>query len=174
VNTGTAPIYLTGGNAMIKKSTDFWKILVIIGTIFLVLLVPFMTISAEAKPLMVTDSSFPDPATIWAIIEPRLVVLLLLTLFDFLFGVILALIAKTFQWDYLMHYLSTDILPILAWMAIVVVTQIPAEFIPSGALPVFEYGVYATVFLSIAASLVGQFQKIGVLSGDKKPDEPVE
>jgi hypothetical protein len=159
---------------MIKKSTDYWKILVIIGTIFFVLLIPFMTVSAEARFLVITDSSLPDPAAIWAVLEPRLVVLLILTLFDFLFGVILAVIAKTYQWDYLMHYLNTDILPILAWVAIVVIGQIPAEFIPSGALPVFEYGVYATVFLSISASLIGHFQKIGVLSGEKKPDEPVE
>jgi hypothetical protein len=159
---------------MIKKSTDFWKILVIIGAILLVLLVPVMTVSAEASPLVVTNASFPDPAAIWAVIERRLVVLLILTLFDFLFGVILSLIDKTFKWDYLMHYLNSDILPILAWVAIVVISQIPAEFIPSGALPLFEYGVYATVFLSIAASLVGHFQKIGVLSGDTKPDELVE
>ncbi len=159
---------------MIKKSTDFWKILVIIGAVFLVLLIPFITASAEARPLAIPDSSFPDPAVVWAVIEPRLVVLLILTIFDFIFGVILAVIAKTFQWDYLMHYLETDILPILAWVAIVMISQIPAEFIPSGALPLFEYGIYATVFLSIAASLVGHFQKIGVLSGEKKPDEPVE
>jgi len=159
---------------MIKQKADFWKILVIIGVTFLVLLVPVMTASAEARPLAVPDSSFPDPAAMWAVIEPRLIVLLILTLFDFLFGVILAVIAKTFQWDYLMHYLNTDILPILIWVAIVVISQIPAEFIPSGSLPLFEYGVYATVFLSIAASLVGHFQKIGVLSGEKKPDEPVE
>jgi|GEM_PF-3083705 len=159
---------------MIKQKADFWKILVIIGTIFLVFLIPFMTASAQARPLAVPDSSFPDPAVLWAVIEPRLVVLLILTIFDFLFGVILAVIAKTFQWDYLMHYLETDILPILAWIAIVVISQIPAEFIPSGALPLFEYGVYATVFLSNVASLVGHFQKIGVLSGEKKPDEPVE
>ncbi len=159
---------------MIKTTADLWKLLVIIGAVFLVLLIPFMTASAEARPLAVPDSSFPDPAAVWAVIEPRLLVLLILTIFDFLFGVILAVIAKTFQWDYLMHYLETDILPIFAWVAIVVISQIPAEFIPSGALPLFEYGVYVTVFLSIAASLVGHFQKIGVLSGEKKPDEPVE
>ena len=96
---------------------------------------------------------------------PPLVVFLILTVFDFLFGVILAIIARSLKWDYLLHYLNTDILPILAWMAIVVITKIPEQWIPTGALPVFEVGVYATFFLSIAASLFEQFKKIGVLTG---------
>lgn len=108
--------------------------------------------------------TFPSLTELWVVIEPRLIVLLILTIFDFLFGVILSLIAKDFKWDYLVHYLNTDILPILAWMTVAVISMIPAELIPSGALPVVEYGVYATVFLSIAASLYEHLKKIGVLT----------
>jgi hypothetical protein len=158
---------------MIKSSADFWKILVIIGAIFLVLVVPFMTVSAASPPLAAGAANFPSLGTIWAVIEPRLVVLLILTVFDFLFGVVLAVIAREFEWGYLLHYLNTDILPILAWIAVAVITQIPDEFIPGGALPIFEYGVYATVFLSIAASLFEQFKKIGILTGTGKTDLPV-
>lgn len=117
--------------------------------------------------------TFPSLAELWAVIEPRLVVLLILTIFDFLFGVILSLIAKDFKWDYLVHYLNTDILPILAWMAVAVISMIPAEFIPAGALPIFDGAVYITVFLSIAASLFGHFKKIGVLrAGGITPEPP--
>lgn len=127
--------------------------------IILLLMVPFSAAYA-ASP---APSSFPDLPEIWKVIEPRLVVLLVLTVFDFLFGVILALIAKEFKWDYLLHYLNSDILPILAWVAIAVISTIPPEFLPPSVLPIIEYSVYVTVFLSIFYSLIEHFKKIGVM-----------
>jgi hypothetical protein len=155
---------------MIKQNGDIWRLFVIIGAVLLILIIPLMTAQAASPPLVVRAAAFPTPSEIWAIIEPRLIVLLILTIFDFLFGVILAVVSREFKWDYLMHYLNTDILPILVWMAVVVISQIPDEFIPAGALPVFEYGIYATVFLSITASLFGHFKKIGVLASARNPD----
>jgi hypothetical protein len=157
---------------MIKNTQDLWRIISIIGALFLISYIPLATVSAASPPLAAGAANFPSLGTIWDVIEPRLVVLLILTVFDFLFGVVLAVIAREFEWGYLLHYLNTDILPILAWVSIAVITQIPAEFIPGGALPIFEYGVYATVFLSIAASLFEQFMKIGVLTGTGKTEPP--
>jgi len=156
---------------MVKNTQDLWRIIGIFGAYFLISLLPSATVSAASPPLAAGAAFFPSPGAIWAVIEPRLVVLFILTVFDFLFGVVLALIAKEFEWDYLLHYLNTDILPILAWIAVVVITQIPAELIPGGALPIFEYGVYATVFLSITASLFEQYKKIGILA-NRNPIEP--
>ncbi len=147
---------------MIKLSRVNWGLLAIIWTVLL-LSVPVSSALAASPPLAARAAAFPGLAELWGAIYPRLVVLLILTLFDFLFGVVLALIGKVFKWDYLLHYLNTDILPILAWMAIVIITKIPEEMIPTGALPLFEWGVYTTVFLSIVASLFESFKLIGVL-----------
>ncbi|OGO26439.1 MAG: hypothetical protein A2136_05550 [Chloroflexi bacterium RBG_16_54_11] len=143
-----------------KKNSGLLKSIMLVLGIIILLMVPFSVAQAASPP---AASSWPDFPAIWALIEPRLVVLLVLTVFDFLFGTILAIIAKEFKWDYLLHYLNSDILPILAWMAVAFISTIPAEFIPQGALPIFEVAVYTTVFLSIVASLIGHFQKIGVL-----------
>jgi len=151
-----------------KINSGLLKLIVLVIGIIFLLMVPFSV--ARAASLQEVAGTYPDLPAIWAIIEPRLVVLLVLTVFDFLFGVILSLVAKNFKWEYLLHYLNSDILPILAWMATAVIGQIPAEFIPPGALPVFEYVVYTTVFLSIAASLYGNFKQIGVLSVGGKID----
>ena len=157
---------------MLKIRHFYWNILFFVVAFSLQFALPVLAAPAASPPLAVGAASFPELAEIWAIIAPRLVVLLILTVFDFLFGVILSLIGRVFKWEYLIHYLNTDILPILAWMAIVVITQVPAEFIPAGALPIFEYGVYATVFLSISASLFEHFKTIGVLTGRSTTEPP--
>lgn len=153
------------------KNRYFWSLVCVVCLLAIFIVSPLRTASAASPPLAAGAASFPGPGEIWSVIYPRLVVLLILTLFDFLFGVILSVIAKEFKWDYLLHYLETDILPILAWMAIVVISLVPTEFIPAGALPIFEYGVYATVFLSISASLYEQFKKIGVIT-DRTSEPP--
>lgn len=153
---------------MIKNNRHLWLFIAVLFVIFS----PLRHALAASPSLAAGADSFPGPGEIWAVIGPRLVVLLVLTVFDFLFGVILSLIGKDFKWEYLLHYLNTDILPILAWIAMVVITQIPAELIPSGALPVVEYGVYATVFLSIAASLFEHFKTIGVMTSARISGPP--
>ena len=148
---------------MFKINPNILKISLLSIMIIFILMIPFTIAMASSPTAGSETNTFPSLPEIWAIIEPRLIVLLVLTLFDFLFGVILSLVAKDFKWEYLLHYLNTDILPILAWMAIAVVGKIPAEFIPNGTLPIFSDAVYATVFLAMLASLIGHFQKIGVL-----------
>ena len=137
---------------------------IFIAALIVIFTFPLRPALAASPPLAAGAAAFPGLGELWSVIMPRLVVLLILTVFDFLFGVILAVIGKVFKWDYLLHYLNTDILPILAWMAIVVITQIPEQFIPTGALPLFEWGVYTTVFLSIVASLFESFKQIGVIT----------
>jgi len=102
----------------------------------------------------------------WKTIEPRLLILLVMTVIDFLFGTILALVAKKFQWSYLANYLNTDILPILAWMAAALIGAFPVAILPDGALPIMADVIYATVFIKLSASVVGHFQKVGVLKED--------
>ena len=154
---------------MIKNNRHLWLFIAVLIVIFFL---PLRPVSAASPPLAAGTAAFPGLGEIWSVIEPRLIVLLILTIFDFLFGVILSIIAKEFKWDYLLHYLNSDILPILAWMATVVISLIPVEFIPAGALPIFEYGIYATVFLSIGASLFESFKKIGVLTGARNSGPP--
>jgi len=156
---------------MFKNPRNFFSFILLIIMVIMFLMVPLA--AAKAISLQEVAGTWPDFPAIWALIYPRLIILMALTVLDFLFGVILSLIAKEFKWDYLLHYLNTDLLPILSWMAIAVISTIPAEFFPKGMLPVIEYGVYATVFLAIIGSLYGHFQKIGVLSagGIKEPPQ---
>jgi hypothetical protein len=110
-----------------------------------------------------TMSTFPAISTIWTAIEPGLLVLFILTIIDTLFGVVLSVIDKTFKWEYLTHYLNTDIMPTLAWVAIAVIGFIPQELLPAQTMPIFATTVYATVVLSILGSLYEHFKTIGVM-----------
>lgn len=145
---------------MFKINSGSLRCILLLVGIVLLLGSPIHVARAAGPPIV---EPWPDFPAIWALLEPRLIVLLVLTVFDFLFGTILSVIAKKFKWGYLTHYLVTDILPILAWMAIVFISTIPAAYIPPGALPIFEAAVYVTVFLSITTSLIGHFQSIGVM-----------
>jgi small basic protein len=100
---------------------------------------------------------------LWALLQGKLIALAVVTLLDIVFGVIVALVKKEFKWEYLMHYLSSDVLPIFAWVGVVVLTTIPAENIPSGVLPIASDAVYATVFLGILASVLKSFTELGIL-----------
>jgi hypothetical protein len=101
---------------------------------------------------------------VWIMIEGKLLVLALLTALDFVFGVTVSLlIKKDFKWVYLSHYLETDVLPIFAWVGVVLLATIPADLVPAGVVPVVDNVVYATIFLSILASVLGSFAEIGVL-----------
>ena len=101
--------------------------------------------------------------TLWAAVAPRLSVLLLITIIDFVLGVLVALVGKTFKWSYLAHYLQSDVLPIFGWLVVAILAAIPAALVPSGVAPFFEYAVYATVFIDIMASVLESLKSIGVL-----------
>ena len=101
---------------------------------------------------------------LWSLLSGGLIVLSGLTLLDFVIGVIVSLVSKTFKWEYLMHYLNSDVLPILGWIVVVIITTIPSGLVPpGGALPIVSTAVYGTVFLGILASILGSLADIGVL-----------
>lgn len=114
---------------------------------------------------METQLVFDLPA-MWAAVQGKLLVLAILTLLDLLLGVTISVVKKEFKLEYIMHYVNSDVLPILGWLAVFVLASIPAAFLPSGAaLPIVEGVVYATVFLGILASLLGHLANIGILQG---------
>lgn len=96
-------------------------------------------------------------------IQTPLFVLLSLMVVDFVFGVILALVKKRFSWDKLTGYLTSDFLPILAWFASAYLAKLPHEYLPSNLLEYIPNAIYATVALSIGASILAHFSEIGVL-----------
>jgi hypothetical protein len=102
---------------------------------------------------------------LWGLLQGGLFALTLLTALDIIFGIAVSvIIKKDFKWVYLNHYLTTDVLPMFAWVGVVIITTIPAEFVPSGVLPVVSGVVYASVFIGILASLLESFASIGVLT----------
>ncbi|OGO12748.1 MAG: hypothetical protein A2Y53_04955 [Chloroflexi bacterium RBG_16_47_49] len=100
---------------------------------------------------------------LWGLLKGGLVALTLLTALDFIFGVIVSLLKKDFKWSYLGHYLTSDVLPIFVWVGVVLISTIPAEFIPEGVIIVAKSIVYGTVFLMILGSLLESFAYFGVL-----------
>jgi len=101
---------------------------------------------------------------LWSLISGGLIVLSGLTLLDFVIGVIVALVARNFKWEYLMHYLTSDVMPILGWVVVVILSTIPAGLTPpGGVLPVATGVVYGTVFLGILGSILGSLADMGVL-----------
>lgn len=102
---------------------------------------------------------------VWTIVQPRILVLAILMLIDVLLGIIIALIKKEFKWDKLTSYLNTDVLPIIGWVAVVLITCIPADLIPSGfTIPIVADIVYGTVFIKILASVLKSLADAGVLT----------
>jgi hypothetical protein len=103
-------------------------------------------------------------AMLWELLKGGLFALTLLTVLDVLFGILVALfIKKDFKWVYLDHFLTSDVLPMFAWVGAVLITTIPAELVPSGILPIVSNTIYVLVFLSILASVLESFTAIGVL-----------
>jgi len=105
-------------------------------------------------------------AMLWELLKGGLFALTVLTVVDVILGVAVSLfIKKDFKWIYLNHFLTSDVLPIFAWVGTVIITTIPAEFIPSGVLPIVSGTIYAFVFMGILASIIESFAAIGVLKG---------
>jgi hypothetical protein len=115
-------------------------------------------------------TSLPGIQVVIAALYNKLLILLVLMLFNVLFGVIMALVKKRFQWDYLTNYLQSDLLPILGWLAYGYICLIPvgSESIPTGVLTVTESAVYLTVLLRIMSSLLTHFAEIGIMTDTLK------
>ncbi len=104
-------------------------------------------------------------AELLAVIDDRLIALIILTAIDFILGVVLALVHKTFSWEKLTGYIESDLLPILAWLAVEVISALPQDVVPSGAVNVVPLVVYSTVFLKITASILSHVSNMGVARG---------
>lgn len=104
--------------------------------------------------------------SVWVALYPRILILGILMSVDFLLGVIVALILHEFDWQKLNHYLISDFLPILGWVAVVLLVCLPVAFLPEGKpVPIFSDVIYGTVFFTMLASVLQTLTKIGVLKG---------
>jgi len=101
----------------------------------------------------------------WEAIYIQLIILVILMFADLLFGVLVALIQKKFDWDYLPEFLINDGMWILAWLISMLILAFPKEFIPELLSNTFSIGVYATVAGKIAASLLGHWSALGLFTG---------
>lgn len=103
--------------------------------------------------------------SVWLALYPRILVLVIVMAIDFLLGVIVALIMHEFDWQKLNHYLTSDFLPILGWIAAVLLVCLPVAFLPEGKpVPIFSDVIYGTVFFTMLASVLQTLAKIGVLT----------
>jgi hypothetical protein len=100
---------------------------------------------------------------LWTLLQGGLIALTALTVIDVIFGILVALfIKKDFKWVYLNHFMTSDVMPILGWVAVVIITTIPA--VPTEIMPVVSGTVYTFVLLSIVASVLESFSAIGILT----------
>lgn len=104
-----------------------------------------------------------DWSAIVALVYPRLMWLSILTLMDVLFGVAVALKEHKFSLEKLGSFVYTDVVPVLIWVAVAVLSSMPTEFVPGGINLSLDYVVYAGVFIKIIASLLESFAAFGVL-----------
>lgn len=101
--------------------------------------------------------------TVLSLLKGFLPVLALLTLIDFVLGVVVALVKKKFQWVYLYHFLETDVLPILVWIVVVMINAIPQAYIPKGfVIPLVSGFIYLTIFASIIGSILESIKDAGI------------
>lgn len=104
--------------------------------------------------------------SVWAGLYPRILILAIVMAIDFLLGVIVALVHHEFDWQKLNHYLTSDFLPILGWIASVLLVCLPVAFLPDGkVIPIVSDVIYGTVFFTMLASVLQTLAKIGVLEG---------
>lgn len=100
----------------------------------------------------------------WEAVKGGLAVLALLTVIDIVFGVIEAVIHKKFEWQALMHFVQTDLLPILAWLVIVLLKLIPEVLLPKGyTIPVVSELYYGGLVLSIFGSIFKSWAELGIM-----------
>jgi hypothetical protein len=105
---------------------------------------------------------FPTFVEIWAVLGGKLLVLCALMLIDLVMGIVIALVYKEFDWDYLTNFVKTDLLPSFAWLLVGFMNFIPKEYIPGSVTMIFETTIYATVFFAIFTSILGHLARIGV------------
>jgi hypothetical protein len=102
---------------------------------------------------------------VWMAIQAKILILTIMIVLDVLLGIILALIKKVFNWEKLTSYLSSDVLPVIGWLVVVMITLFPKELLPGGiTIPLVADVVYATVFLKILASLLKSLADAGILT----------
>lgn len=104
----------------------------------------------------------PSLTFLWSLIWPKLGWLLIAIVIDFIFGVINALLKKKFDLAYLSHFVNSSLLPALAWVAWVILAQIPAGDEP--ILPVTAEVVYYIVMAGIVGSFLKTLVDMGVLT----------
>lgn len=92
----------------------------------------------------------------------QLVVLLILTLVDLLFGVIAAIKARTFKLEKMAGVMTSDLLPILGWIGIVIIAAIPQDLIPANFVGYAPTGAYGLVFIKIVGSILGSVASFGL------------
>lgn len=108
------------------------------------------------------ENYFPS---VWIALYPRILILVIVMAIDFLLGVIVALVMHEFDWQKLDHFLTSDFLPILGWIAAVLLVCLPVAFLPEGKpVPIFSDVIYGTVFFTMLASVLQSLAKIGVLT----------
>ena len=110
----------------------------------------------------------------------QLLVLLVLSLIDLVFGVLAALRAGNFKLEKLAGVLESDLFPIIGWLGVVAIAAIPQDLVPSNYVGYLPEGAYGLVFIKIAGSILGSvssfglavdtLKKIGVQAKQPKPE----
>ena len=104
-------------------------------------------------------------AMLWTLLQGGLFAFTLLTIIDIILGIAVAVfIKKNFKWTYISHFMTSDVLPIIGWVAVVMITTIPSELIPGGVLPIVSTAIYGFVFVGILASILESLSDIGILT----------
>ena len=105
-----------------------------------------------------------DFASYWMAISVPLQVLLILTGLDIVFGILIAILQKRFEWQKVAGFMTTDIPYILVWMAMALLSQLPSEYLPQAITDYGPKAAYAFASVAIGGSFVAHLAALGMLS----------
>ena len=94
----------------------------------------------------------------------QFMILIYLSLIDIVFGTILALVNKKFDWAKFGGFFKSDGIPVLGFVVVKMLMAIPAEMVPEGLLNGISSFAYIAAFAMIAASILKNVGETGVLS----------
>jgi hypothetical protein len=103
-------------------------------------------------------------AKYWAEIAVPLQVLLILTGLDVVFGILVAVLQKRFEWQKVAGFMTTDIPYVLVWMATALLGQLPPEYLPQVITDYGPKAAYAFTSVAIGGSFVAHLAALGMLS----------
>ena len=115
----------------------------------------------------------PDLNQFAAAVGPQLVILVILMLLDLVFGVIVAIRQKVFEFAKVADFLLTNMPKVVFWLAVAFIEPVILAVLPNfaGALGYTSEGVFGVLALAFLGSIANHAAALGVKPVEKVLDK---